>query len=132
MLTPAPVGGVGAEGAVTVAAAGLVRPGEAERGGVGNRPDRWPRRELGHREQQVIIAETVLLGVGLDLRDDGRAEPEPPVFPVLRVVLDEEPAAVRVEPRARLDDHPAHRQDPGAEVQVPWPQFGELAPAQPA
>jgi hypothetical protein len=121
MLTPAPAGGVGAEGAVTVAAAGLVRPGEAERGGVGNRPDRWPRRKLGHREQQVIIAETVLLGVGLDLRDDASAELEPPVFPVLRVVLDEEPAAVRVEPRARLDDHPAHRQHPGAEVQVPWP-----------
>jgi hypothetical protein len=40
------------------------------------------------------------------------------VFLVLRVLLDEEPAAVRVEPRARLDDHPAHRQDAGAEVQV--------------
>ena len=45
MLTPAPAGGVGAEGAVTVAAAGLVRRGEAERGGVGERADRWPRRK---------------------------------------------------------------------------------------
>ena len=98
MLTPAPAGGVRAERAVAVAAAGLVGPGKAERGGVGERPDRWPRRKPGHREQQVIVAEAVLLDVGLDLGDDASAEPEPPVFLVLRVVLDEEPAAVRVEP----------------------------------
>ena len=83
---------------MTVAAAGLVRRGEAERGGVGERADRWPRRKLGHREQQVIVPKTVLIDVGLDLGDDASAEPEPPVFLVLRVVLDEEPAAVRVEP----------------------------------
>lgn len=80
MLTPAPAGGVGAKGAVTVTAAGLVRPGKAKRDGVGKRPHRRPRRVLGHREKQVIVPETVLLDVCLDLGDDASAELEPPVF----------------------------------------------------
>jgi len=60
----------------------------------------------------------------LDLCDDLGAEPEPPVLLVLGIVLDEEPAALRVEPRRRLDNHPAHRQDAGAEVDVARTQLG--------
>src|SRR5450755_1331655 len=86
----------------------------------------------GHREQQVILAKPAFPDMHFELGDDLRAELEPPVLLVLGVVLDEEPAALRVEPRGQLDDHPAHRQDTRAEVDVARTQLGQLAPPQAA
>lgn len=45
------------------------------------------------------------LGCNLDV------ELEPPVLPVLRVRLDEEPVACWMKLRHELDDHAAHRQE---------------------
>ena len=72
------------------------------------------------------------LDVGLELGGNLRAELEPPVLLVLRVVPDEEPPAVGMELPVEFDDLPAHRQHPVSEVQVADPQFGQFTPAQPA
>jgi hypothetical protein len=131
MLTPAFACGVPAERAVLIAPTGVVRRGEPQ----GRRVSEHSQRPLGkfwHGEQQVVVAEGVLLDVCRYLRDDLRAELELTMLLVLGIVLDEEAASLGMEPWWQFDDHPADRQDAGAEVEVPGPQFGELAPAQPA
>jgi len=60
------------------------------------------------------------------------AELEAAVLLVLRVLLDQEPLAGRVELRVHLDDSPADRQDPGPEIKVLHAEFGQLAPPQAA
>jgi hypothetical protein len=119
---------------VAVAPSGCIGLGESERRGVDQYPHRG-RALLGsrrHREQQVVLVESEFLDVRLDLGDDLAAQLEAPVFLILGVGLDEEPAALRVEPRRQLDDHSAHGQDAGTEVDVAWAQLGQLTPAEPA
>src|SRR6266496_5512604 len=97
VLAPALRRVVGGEGAVPVLAAFLVWLGHCRHGsrthvaapGLGSFG--WP---IG--KDQVIAAESIGGHVGLDLGGDLRAELEPPVFLVLRVVLDQEPPALRV------------------------------------
>src|SRR5262245_19402168 len=70
VLAPAPTSRIRAESAMTVTPPGIVRLGEPERGRLGERPQRRPLGKLGHREQQVIIAEPVQLDECLDLAHD--------------------------------------------------------------
>jgi hypothetical protein len=72
-------------------------------------------------DQEVIVAEVFGGCVGLDLGNDLLAELEPPVFLVLRVVLDQEPASVGVLVASELDNGAADGQDAGREVQVANP-----------
>ena len=68
----------------------------------------------------------------MDLGGDLLAELEPPVFLVLRVVLDQEPAAGWVLLPGQLDDSAADGKDAGLDVQVVDPQLSQLTPAQAA
>jgi hypothetical protein len=70
--------------------------------------------------------------VGLDFSGDLRAELEPPVFLVFRVVLDQEPPAVGVIVLSEFDDSSADGQDAGGEIQVADPYLGQFASAHPA
>src|SRR6185312_10874397 len=131
MLASALSSVVGAECPVPVLVASLVGLGESEGAWLGNYAKR-DRRSCPPREQEGIRAEAAGGDVGLELDDDLRAELEPPVLLVLGVMLDEEPLAVGVEFSVELDDLAAHGQHPGSRVEIPDPQFGQLAPAEPA
>ena len=78
------------------------------------------------------MAELVMLDVGRDPPDDLWAQLELAVLLVLGIVLDEEPAAVRMKPRRELHDDPTDRQYAGGEVEVVRSQFGQFAPAKAA
>jgi hypothetical protein len=54
------------------------------------------------------------------------------VLSVFWVALDHEAPALGMEARRYFDHDAAHREDPGAEVQVPDPELGQLAPPQAA
>jgi hypothetical protein len=80
------------------------------------------RRLVG--EDQVIAAEALDDDVGLELGSDLLAELEAPVFLVLRVVLDQEPLAVRVFVLGEFDGSAADGEDAGLEGQVTDPYLG--------
>jgi hypothetical protein len=89
-------GGVGAERAVSVLAACLIRLGQAECARIGDHTERrWCDR--ASREQESARIQASGLNVRLELGGDLRAELESPVLLVLGVVLDEESSAVWVE-----------------------------------
>jgi hypothetical protein len=128
--TPAPARGIGAERAVAVTRPGAVGPGPAQRARVGEHLQCWSRR-FRQGEQQVVLLKTVLHDMRVDLRGDVDAELELPVLLVFRVRLDKEPITGGVEPRHQLDDDAAHGEQSRGEVDVLWPQLGQLAPSQP-
>jgi hypothetical protein len=117
VLTAAFPGVIGGQGAVPVLTALLVRLRHARRErtcrAAAPRPGllRWP---VG--EQEVIVTETLGRDMGADLDGDLLAELESPVLLVLGVVLDEEPAAVRVLIRGELNHRAADGQHAGSEI----------------
>jgi hypothetical protein len=133
VVAAAAAGGVAAESAVVVGAALLVRFGSAERLWVWDLGDAGAGLVLGrHVEEEVVSGEARLPGVLFELLGHLGAELEAAVLLVLRVVLDEEVAALRVELRVELHDRAADREDARLKVEVLGTQFAELAPAEAA
>src|SRR6266511_324381 len=73
---------------------------------------------LAHGEKQIAGSQGKGLDVFLELLRNLLAQLQPTALLVLRVVLDEEAAAVRMEFRHKLDDRAANCQDAGGEVDI--------------
>jgi hypothetical protein len=58
------------------------------------------------REQELFVADAACQHVFFDLGADFGTELEAPVFPILRVLLDQETLTLWVEPRDELHCHP--------------------------
>lgn len=109
---------------------GSVRPRVA---GVWDLGDAGAGLALGrHLEEEVVPSEARRPDVLFELFGHLGTELEVAVLLVLRVVLDEEVAAVRMELRVELHDRAADREDAGSGVEVLGAQLAELAPAEAA
>lgn len=129
--TSATPGRIGAQRSVPVGAPpafGCVRLRSAER--VRIRQHDQLRDSLLHSEDRGVVRQALSIGMRFELASDAAGQLETAVLPVLRVLLDEEPAAGWVELGVHLHHGPANGQHPGCEVEVPHPQLGELTLAQ--
>src|ERR1017187_2341216 len=128
MRTPTTSGRVRTQRSMPIGPPTGIRRGAAKEVRVRQHSQHWLRSR--HGEDEVIVGQAAITSVCPELVSDLAGQLDPAVLTVLRVVLDEEPAAVWVELRVHFHHCPADCQHSGREVDVAHPQLGELAPAQ--